>query len=88
MRVNAKPITSAPKTREVELGGMHRRSVHVPEEICPARAGQKSAEVIVAIMPTERWVERRTEEQRKQLKENLIAEPEMGVGNDGTPQLR
>lgn len=80
-----KPSTAA---QEVELGGVHRRFIHVPREICPVRAEQKSGEVVVARTSAERRNERRTEERRKQLEKNLIPGPGTGDGDEGTPQSR
>ena len=53
------------KTYPVEPGGTGRQSMFLLGEIWTVRAGQKSAEAVVALMPGESREERRAEESRK-----------------------
>ena len=59
------------KTSPVEPGGTGRKYMILHGEIWSARAVQKSAEAIVALMPGESREERRAEESRNNLANGL-----------------
>lgn len=73
------------KTHLVESGGATRKYMFLLGEILPAKAGKKSAEAIVVMIPAERQEERRAEESRK--KSSLNLDPE-GEQTTETPRSR
>lgn len=73
------------KTHLVESGGATRKYMLLLGEILPAKAGKKSAEAVVVMIPAERQGERRAEESRK--KSSLNLDPE-GEQTTETPRSR
>lgn len=53
------------KTHTVEPDGTGRKYMFLLGEISRVRAGEKSAEAVVVLMPAERQAERRAEESRE-----------------------
>lgn len=61
------------ETHQVEPDGTGRKYMFLPGEISPVRAGEKSAEAVVALIAAERRQEQRAEASRKDSISGLAA---------------